>query len=84
MKKSTGFLLIALGLVVCACHGAMSLRSSPSSKGASMHAGTAYEDSCSAALLACQWPDEYPGSDEPGAAYEESRAAAEDSDCIND
>lgn len=34
--------------------------------------------------VACMWPESYPGSDEPGAAYIESQAAAEDIDCLEE
>lgn len=46
--------------------------------------GIGYLQSQKAALMACQWPDEYPGSDEEGAAYREGQAAAEDADCHED
>jgi hypothetical protein len=49
--------------------------------------GGAYRDSKWASenpddiRLACDWPDEYPGSDEPGAGYRESQAVPECFDC---
>lgn len=46
--------------------------------------GDGYRASIKACFMACQWPDEYPGSDEEGAAYRESQAAAEDADCHED
>lgn len=50
--------------------------------------GMGYLNSVQAAIhgkyLCCEWPEEYPGSDEPGAAYKESQAAAEDADCHED
>lgn len=50
--------------------------------------GIAYLNSFQASIdsryLCCEWPEEYPGSDEPGAAYRESQAAAEDADCHED
>jgi hypothetical protein len=50
--------------------------------------GMAYLNSFQAAIdgryLCCEWPEEYPGSDEPGAAYRESQAAAEDADFYED
>jgi hypothetical protein len=48
------------------------------------HAGVGYLQSQQCALLACQWPDDYPGVDDEGAAYKEGQAAAEDADCIDD
>lgn len=66
------------------------------SKAVRMQPGAGYMHSCKAALhppaetfdvytlLACEWPEEYPGSDVPGAAYKEGQAAAEDADCHED
>jgi len=50
-------------------------------------AGHAYLESCQTAMnvmYVCEWPDEYPGSDDEGAAYREGQAAAEDADCHED
>jgi len=50
--------------------------------------GRAYLEAYNTALLsnlyACEWPESYPGSDEPGAAYKEGKAVAEDADCHED
>lgn len=46
-------------------------------------AGFAYEESFLKALEACEWPDQYPGSDCPGIGYHESQWAAEDADCVD-
>lgn len=50
-------------------------------------AGAAYLSSFQAAINSpnmCTFPQEYPGMDDPGRAYQEARDAAEDSDCHND
>lgn len=82
-------ILASATVLLAGCHNCHSTQT----KGfhaASAHAdaGAAYRDSLNAALktpmFACEWPDEYPGSDEPGAAYKESQAAAEDADCHED
>lgn len=56
--------------------------------GGNMHAGIAYLQSQQCALLAnkdaCEWPDDYPGVDDEGAAYKEGQAAADDADCHED
>ena len=55
--------------------------------GGNMHAGVGYLDSQKCALMehtACEWPDDYPGVDDDGAAYKEGQAAADDSDCHED
>ena len=53
--------------------------------------GCAYQDSFKASVMAkdltvmaCEWPDSYPGSEEDGAAYIDSQNAAEDADCHED
>jgi len=49
--------------------------------------GHGYLESCQSAMNAmyvCELPEEYPGSDEDGAAYREGQAVAEDADCIED
>jgi len=82
------YLTLLLAFFTTACSG-VSI-SPPDMKGMSMHAnaGQGYLDSLKVAqnapLYACEWPEEYPGSDEPGAAYKESQAAAEDADCHED
>lgn len=82
------YLTLLLAFFATGCSGVHI--SPPNMKGMSMHAkaGDAYMESVNAVkmapYLACEWPDEYPGSDEPGAAYKESQAAAEDADCHED
>ena len=92
--------ILATLVIMCALTSCYSKGSSQSfnSKGANMHAtdtsaGSGYIDACKAVLqtpymepglYVCQWPDSYPGSDEPGAAYKEGQAAAEDADCHED
>lgn len=81
------YLTLLLAFFATGCSGVS--MGAPNMKGMSMHAsGNAYTESVSAALtapyMACQWPDKYPGSDEPGAAYKEGQAAAEDADCHED
>ena len=85
MKKlilSIILVLSALSLVVSACHYRNNLQRKSGHTHAS--AGDAYLQTCQAALIgvyACQWPDEYQGMDEDGAAYRESKDVAEDGDC---
>ena len=73
-------------LICCGCSG----KENHSYRAMNMHAcrGGAYGNAFNAALMgpniACIWPDEYPGSDEAGAAYKESQVAAEDADCVGD
>lgn len=95
IAKLTSALVIICALTSCYTKGSSQ---SFNAKGANMHAsntsaGAGYIDACKAALhapylkenlYACEWPESYPGSDEPGAAYKEGQAAAEDADCHED
>lgn len=81
------YMTLLMAFFATACTGASN---GAIQKGAFMHAkaGQGYLDALKAAqnapFYACEWPEEYPGSDEPGAAYKESQAAAEDADCHED
>lgn len=82
------YLIIILAFTLSSCSGRQIKELN--FKGNNMHAksGVSYLESFNVAkmapFLACEWPEEYPGSEDDGVAYRESVAAAEDSECHED
>lgn len=90
-KKHTGIILMLSTFTIAFCEGTVESwdpETGSGTLGPGGYVGCAYLESMNAALTAnvyaCEWPEEYPGSDEPGAAYKEGQAAAEDADCHED
>lgn len=90
-KKITAAVLMLSFTIVGYCNGTVETwdpETGSGTLGPSGNVGCGYLQGVNAAisanLYACEWPESYPGSDEPGAAYREGKAVAEDADCHED